>query len=137
MLYTLLEHSVPEISVEEFQLQKDSFQLLDAREKAEYNVSHIKNARWVGYKTFDEKRLQEIDRTKPVVVYCAVGYRSEKIAEKLKASGFEEVYNLYGGIFEWANNAYPLYKGDSLSNKIHAYDKKWGFWLNDNYQKVY
>ncbi len=44
-----------------------------------------------------------------VVVYCSVGYRSEKIAEKLKAAGYKNVFNLYGGIFEWENQNLPVY----------------------------
>ena len=39
----------------------------------------------------------------PTIVYCTIGARSETIGEKLKKNGFTNVYNLYGGIFEWKN----------------------------------
>lgn len=137
MLNTLLDHSVPELSVDSFYINKAHYLILDAREKKEFDVSHIHDAKWIGYDSFNAQTLVNIDHSKPLLVYCSVGYRSEKIAEKLMSLGFNDVHNLYGGIFEWANLGLSLYQSDTLTNKIHAYDKKWGFWLNDNYKKVY
>ena len=137
MLYTLLSHSVNEMSVQEFAAQKDSFQIIDTRSLEEYRVSHIKGAKWVGYESFSSQKVSDLDTTQPVLIYCAVGYRSEKVAEKLQKMGFSDVYNLYGGIFEWANNGMPVYNQNQLTDSIHAYDKKWGFWLNNDYHKVY
>jgi rhodanese-related sulfurtransferase len=137
MLSTLLSHSVSEISVEELIKKTESLQLIDAREKREYDVSHLKNAHWVGYNDFNLKRTERLDKQKPVVVYCSVGYRSEKIAEQLKQAGFKEVYNLYGGIFEWVNQGQPIYNNNNQQTEnIHAYDQVWGIWLTKG-NKVY
>lgn len=136
MLSTLLAHSVPEVGIAD--LPADSNLIyIDAREKAEYDVSHIENAIWVGYNNFDISRIDSINKLSNIIVYCSVGYRSEKITEKLKAAGFVNVSNLYGGIFEWVNTDLPVYDAQgSQTKKVHAYSKKWGVWLNKGV-KVY
>ncbi len=104
--------------------------LLDAREPDEYAVSHIKGARNVGYKKFDLKSLSGIDKDAPIVVYCSVGYRSEKIGEELQKAGFSNVVNLRGGIFDWANQRLPLVnKQQSNVTSVHPYNSNWGRWL--------
>jgi rhodanese-related sulfurtransferase len=135
-LKTLLSHSVPEVSVPQVK-EMSNVVLLDAREWNEFQVSHIKNARFVGYDQFDIGKLQSINKKQKIVVYCSVGYRSEKISEKLKEAGFTDVSNLYGGIFEWVNqgNVVVDEKGKATEN-IHAYSKTWGVWLNKGV-KVY
>ena len=110
---------------------------LDTREKAEYQVSHIKDAVWVGYRDFSLQRLAGIPRQTPVVVYCSVGYRSEKIGEKLLQAGFTNVHNLYGSIFEWVNQGYPVYDAKGRpTTRVHAYSRSWGIWLSRG-TKVY
>jgi rhodanese-related sulfurtransferase len=135
-LKTLLSHSVPEVSVSQVK-EMSNVVLLDAREWKEFQVSHIKNALYVGYDQFEISKLPSIDKKQKVVVYCSVGYRSEKISEKLKEAGFTDVSNLYGGIFEWVNqgNVVVDEKGKATEN-IHAYSKTWGVWLNKGV-KVY
>jgi rhodanese-related sulfurtransferase len=135
MLNTLLSHTVKEISVSDPTIHSQTFTFLDAREKAEFEVSHIKNAIWVGYDDFDLKRVQNIDRKMPIIVYCSVGYRSEKVAEKLTKAGFTNVHNLFGGIFEWKNqdNSVVNLKGIMTEN-IHAYNKTWGVWLQKGHK---
>jgi rhodanese-related sulfurtransferase len=98
-LKALLSHSVPEVTVPQVKTMHDLL-LLDAREWSEYQVSHLKNAKFVGYDQFDIDKLKLINKNQKIVVYCSVGYRSEKIAEKMKHAGFTNVSNLYGGIFE-------------------------------------
>ncbi len=136
MLSTLLSHSAKEVGVAD--VANDTVSIfLDAREKKEFDISHIQNAIWVGYEDFDTSRLKNITRDEKIIVYCSVGYRSEKIAEKLVASGYTNVVNLYGGIFEWVNQDKPVV--DLTENKtelVHAYSKKWGIWLNEGV-KVY
>ena len=136
VLKKLLKHDVSEISVDSLNKKNDSVLLVDAREKEEYDVSHLKNARWVGYKTFNLNSVQNIDKSKPIIVYCSVGYRSEKITEKLIEAGFTNVQNLYGGIFEWKNKKLDVYNDSGLTNNVHPYNNTWGLWLK-NANKVY
>ena len=136
MIEALLEHNVKEISVEKAKGLSDAV-FLDAREKVEFDISHIKDALWVGYDDFDLKRLQQINKNTRLIVYCSVGYRSEKITHKLDTEGFKNCSNLIGGIFDWSNKGYPLYDNSGkITTKVHAFDKTWGIWLNTS-AKVY
>ena len=135
-LKTLLSHSVPEVSVSQVK-EMPNVLLLDAREWNEFKVSHIKHARHVGYDHFDIGKLQSINKKQKIVVYCSVGYRSEKISERLKKDGFTDVSNLYGGIFEWVNQGNAVVdETGKVTENIHAYSKTWGVWLNKGV-KVY
>lgn len=135
-LKTLLSHSVPEVTVPQLKAMREVL-LLDAREWNEYRVSHIKGAKFVGYDQFELEKLRSLDKKKKIVVYCSVGYRSEKISEKLKQAGFIDVSNLYGGIFEWVNQGNPVVdEKENTTENIHAYNKTWSIWLNKGV-KVY
>lgn len=136
MLKSLLQHSVPEIGVREAVKDSTGVVFLDAREPREYEISHLKDAVHVGYDHFDLRKVAGIPKNKRVVVYCSVGYRSEKIGEKLRAAGFDKVSNLYGGIFEWVNEGNPVYNAGGATEKVHAYSRAWGIWLKRG-KKVY
>src|SRR5690606_23975833 len=77
------KNSVPYISVDQLAATKDPV-LLDAREKEEFDVSHLQHAVWVGNKTFniDCVRSKISNKNTPMIVYCSIGARSEGIAEK-------------------------------------------------------
>ncbi|REE27598.1 rhodanese-related sulfurtransferase [Winogradskyella pacifica] len=132
LLKTHNTERVPYISVQELAMPKTDAILLDARELKEYNVSHIPNSTYVGYDDFDlDTVVKSIpDTSKTIVIYCSVGIRSEDIAEQLKKKGYTNVYNLFGGIFEWKNNNFPLINPEgNETDYIHAYSKDWSKWL--------
>ena len=136
----IISKTIPLISAEDLKKvenTKKPLLIIDAREKKEYNVSHIKKAKYVGYDNFKISKLKRVDKNTTIVVYCSVGYRSEKIGEKLKKAGFKKVMNLQGGIFDWKNKGYPVYdnKGKE-TKKIHTYSKSWGKWLTKG-EKIY
>ncbi|UTW60795.1 rhodanese-like domain-containing protein [bacterium SCSIO 12741] len=136
LLKGLLSHSVPEIGVSEID-SAQNWVYLDARAKKEFEVSHIDSAAWVGYDEFDPCQVAHLSHDTPIIVYCSVGYRSEKVAEQLKAKGYTQVYNLYGGIFEWKNAGFEVYNSAGQpTEKVHAYDKVWGLWLRSG-EKCY
>lgn len=136
VLSTLLAHSVPEIDVNQAAADSNAV-LLDAREKPEYTVSHIADASWVGYDDFTLDRVSHIPKDTPVIVYCSVGYRSEKITEQLRKAGYTQVSNMYGGIFEWVNTDKPVVDDTGApTKKVHAYSKSWAIWLSKG-EKVY
>ena len=132
--------NVPYISVETLALPKTNAILLDAREENEFKVSHLKNAICVGYNDFKLKEtIAELptDKSTKIVVYCSLGIRSETVAHKLIEEGYTNVYNLYGGIFEWKNANFQVL--DTLGNtteKVHTFSKNWGKWLYKG-EKVY
>lgn len=135
----LLKESVPFISVEDLKKNKDQYVLLDARELNEFKVSHIENAKHIGYDKPDYTVLEGLAKDCPIVVYCSIGYRSEKIGEELQKRGYQKVLNLYGSIFEWTNKSYPIKDDNNQpTNKIHTYSKKWSKWVeNESVQKIY
>lgn len=102
--------------------------LLDSRAVAEYGVSHLQGAIRVE-PVSDGPVLADLRRDALVVVYCSVGYRSAAVARRLKALGYQRVYNLEGGIFQWANEGRPIYRGDEAANQVHPYDRLWGRFL--------
>lgn len=131
---------MPYMSVETLALPKTKAILLDAREEKEFNVSHLKDAVYVGY---DHFKLKETvaklpkDKDVKIVVYCSLGIRSETVAHKLIQEGYTNVYNLYGGIFEWKNNNFQVL--DTLGNeteKVHTFSKNWSKWLKKG-TKIY
>lgn len=105
------------------------FVLLDTRTVAEFNVSHIKNARFAAFETFDVSQVKHIPKDMPVVVYCTVGVRSQSVAQQLRAAGYTQVYNLYGGLIEWVNLGFPVYNSQGQTHKTHGYSRAWGYWL--------
>lgn len=135
-------NSVPYISVEELRMlkfDKDSILIFDAREKEEYEVSHIKNAQFVGYNDFSVEKISQLFSNKsiPIVVYCSVGIRSENISKKLENAGYQNVKNLYGGIFEWKNSGFAVYDTqEKETEKVHTFSKHWSKWLKKG-EKVY
>ncbi len=135
LLQTLLKHTMPEVSVQQVAAMKNVV-LLDARKKREFDVSHLKGAKWIGYSDFDITNISDINKKQPIVIYCSVGFRSEKIAEKLQQAGFKNVSNLYGGIFEWVNNGYEVVNTSGKTLNVHAFNRIWGMWLQKG-TKVY
>lgn len=76
------------------------YQLLDVRQPKEYEAGHIAGARLIPIRELPD-RLSELDKNKPLIVYCAVGGRSTAAAQLLSGQEFREVYNLSGGIKAW------------------------------------
>lgn len=106
-------NTVEYISVEELAALIEGnkeVKLLEARETSEYGISHLQDAIFVGYDNFEMTSIQDkIQPQDTLVVYCSIGVRSEQIGEKLKKAGYVNVYNLYGGMFEWFNKGYKVY----------------------------
>ena len=111
--------------------------ILDTREPKEFHVSHVSSSICVGYDNLDLSVLDTLDKNQEIIVYCSVGYRSERVGEKLQNRGFNNVKNLYGGIFRWKNDGYGVvnWEGDT-TDRVHAYDRLWGVWLKKG-KKVY
>ncbi|MBD2776741.1 rhodanese-like domain-containing protein [Iningainema tapete] len=99
--------------------------VLDARTVAEYEVSHLKTAQRID-PNLPETEITAMPKDTPIVVYCSVGYRSAKIAQQIQQMGFSRVFNLSGGIFQWANEGKSIYKNGQTTQLVHPYNAKWG-----------
>ncbi|NQZ78135.1 MAG: rhodanese-like domain-containing protein [Ekhidna sp.] len=129
-LESLYKNTVPLIKAESLEEKLEDAVILDTRAEEEYAVSHIAGARFIDYDSFKIKEVKDIDKDQEVIVYCSVGYRSERIGEKLQKAGFTNVKNLYGGIFQWKNEGFEVVgSSNQVTDSVHTYNKSWGKWL--------
>lgn len=104
--------------------------LIDVREEKEFAVSHLEGA----YRA-EADVMQQLERMgavagSPIVVYCSVGYRSSVLAVKLQEAGFQNVRNLEGSLFAWANAGLPMVNADGLTTGVHPFNALWGRFLH-------
>jgi rhodanese-related sulfurtransferase len=90
--------------------QRSDLFLLDVRTFGEYQQARLDGARLIPIDQF-VKRLAEVPKDRPVLVYCAVGSRSAQVVNYLARQGYPEIYNLYGGIYAWAQKGLPVLQG--------------------------
>jgi rhodanese-related sulfurtransferase len=106
--------------------------LVDVRSDEEFAVSHIRNA--MHAVSVERVKQLAIGADVPVVVYCAVGYRSSAFAQKLQKAGVTNVFNLDGSIFQWANEGREIVRAGMPVKDVHPYDRKWGQLLKPEYR---
>ncbi|MCJ0742055.1 rhodanese-like domain-containing protein [Pedobacter montanisoli] len=92
-----------EITVQELKQkidQKEAFQLIDVRETFEYEMSNLDGVNIPLGGILIE--ADKIDRDKPVIIQCRSGKRSAAAIMQLEqVHGFDNLYNLKGGILAW------------------------------------
>ena len=80
----------------------ETFTLLDVRQLNEYELGHLPGAKLIPLPDLTE-RLDELEKDKTQVVYCAVGGRSRIAAQMLAGKGFKKVINVAGGFKAWGS----------------------------------
>ncbi len=101
--------------------------ILDVREGREFNMSHLQNAL-----PFESKSLENISKQQPILLYCTVGYRSALAAEDLQKQGFQNVYNMNGGLIYWKNSNQKVYDlSDQETDSIHVFNNFYSLWLRN------
>ena len=141
---TYIAHNYPDVShvstetVATWLSENQDLIILDIRQSQEFDVSHLQAAINIPPDTLIEEvvatRLKDIDNNHLIVVYCSIGIRSSKFAQKLAKVGFTNIHNVNGSIFAWANENRPVYRGNNLTYKVHPYDNKWGQLLDPQYR---
>jgi sulfur-carrier protein adenylyltransferase/sulfurtransferase len=99
---------VPEITVRELKEKMDNGEgvsVLDVREPYEYEVANI-GARLIPLGELPE-RLVELDQDETFAVHCRTGARSANAVKLLQGAGFQNVYNVKGGIIAWSEEIDP------------------------------
>ncbi|WP_243374342.1 rhodanese-like domain-containing protein [Geotalea sp. SG265] len=81
--------------------------LLDVRTPDEYRQAHLRGAVLIPMNEI-ERRLREVPKNRPVVVYCAVGSRSGTVAGYLAGKGYGNVYNMSDGIVGWYRSGFSI-----------------------------
>lgn len=102
--------AVPAISVQELKRKLDAgepLELIDVREPFEYEIAKIDGSKLIPLGELPQ-RFNEIKRNGQTVVHCHSGGRSARAVELLREAGFENVFNLSGGIDAWATEIDPI-----------------------------
>jgi len=97
-----------EVTVSELKKMRDEkadFQLIDVREAHELEICEIGGEHIPMGDVMDN--LGKISKDKQVVIHCRSGARSGAICQALETQGYNNVYNLKGGIIAWANEIDP------------------------------
>lgn len=80
-------------------------QLIDVRTPGEYTEGHLSNSKNVDIKnTAFKEKINTLDKSKPVFVYCLAGGRSAEAAKIFTENGFKEVYDMQGGYLKWTSS---------------------------------
>lgn len=96
---------------DQLRLEKKDLMIIDVRTAAEYAESKIEGSPNIDVKQSSfESLINELDKNKPVIVYCRSGARSMRALEIMTKSGFTEVYSLQGGIELWQKEGRPVVK---------------------------
>ncbi|EON77638.1 thioredoxin [Lunatimonas lonarensis] len=100
-----------ELSAEEFNERISKIpdvQLVDVRTPEEFRKGHIENAANVNINGEQFRdQIRALDKSKPVYIYCLSGARSKAAANFLRDDGYENVYEMPGGIMEWRSKDLP------------------------------
>ncbi len=101
--------TIPADQFEKVLADNKEAQLIDVRTEEEFKSGHIAGAKNLDFYKEDFKdALSRLDKKKPVMLYCKSGGRSGQAADMLAQMGFEEVYNLQGGMMAWSNANKPV-----------------------------
>ncbi|MTI21499.1 rhodanese-like domain-containing protein [Fulvivirga sp. RKSG066] len=85
-------------------MSQPDVQILDVRTPAEVFAGAIPNHLNINLMSFDfTNKVKALDRDKTYLVYCRSGARSARACKKMSKIGFENLYNLSGGIIGWNN----------------------------------
>lgn len=81
---------------------KKAVQIVDVRSDMEYRQGHIPGSKLINMMSgnFNEQ-LMKLPKDKKLLLYCRSGNRSGMAAQKLGDAGYENVYNLRGGLMYW------------------------------------
>lgn len=87
-------------------------QIIDVRQPDEFSgaLGHIRGATLIPLDQLT-RRVDEIDRTKPVVSVCRSGARSAQAVVMLQKEGFQDLANLAGGMLRWRAEGCPVEGG--------------------------
>ncbi len=94
-------------------------QLVDVRTQEEYASGHLIGAVDIDFKSPNfNTQIGELDKNKPVFIYCLSGGRSGQAANEMKKMGFREIYNMEGGIIKWNAANKPLASTEGSNDRL-------------------
>ena len=82
---------------------------LDVRTPGEFAEGYIEGARLIDFQSGNfENEIATLDKSATYAVYCRSGNRSGQAVKVMQAAGFTNVFNMNGGVIDWANAGLPL-----------------------------
>jgi len=82
---------------------------LDVRTPIEFAEGHIEGARLIDFQSGNfENEIAALDKNATYAVYCRSGNRSGQAVKVMHDAGFSNVFNMNGGVIDWANAGFPL-----------------------------
>jgi len=118
-------------------IESDDVVLVDMRNHYESEIGHFKNAVTPDVDTFRdsldliEEDLKDHKEDKKLVMYCTGGIRCEKASAYYKHKGFKQVYQLEGGIIEYARQVEQLKLENKFKGKNFVFDHRRGERITD------
>lgn len=103
-----------QMTVHEVDTCSDQLQVLDVRAPSEWESGHVPCAKHLFVPEI-RKRSGELEKSKPVVTYCATGYRATIAASMLQQQGFDDVRTMPGSWSAWQNAGLPVSKNGGTS----------------------
>ena len=103
--------SATDLSVTEFssKVAEAGVITLDVRTPGEFAEGHIEGAQLIDFQSGNfENEISSLDKNATYAVYCRSGNRSGQAVKVMHDAGFHNVYNLNGGVIDWANAGLPL-----------------------------
>ena len=103
--------SAVDLSVNEFsaKVAEAGVITLDVRTPGEFMGGYIEGARNIDFQSGNfENEIAALDKNATYAVYCRSGNRSGQAVKVMHDAGFHNVYNLNGGVIDWANAGLPL-----------------------------
>jgi rhodanese-related sulfurtransferase len=108
--------------------------VLDGRTEEEFRVSQLRGAVRIDPYRPSLQPLQGFAKDTQLVVYSSAGYRGARVASWLGRAGYTNVRNLSGGIFKWADEGRPIFRGETPAVLVHPYDRNWGLLVAGKYR---
>ncbi len=103
--------SANNLSVDEFSAKaaEPGVITLDVRTPGEYAEGYIEGARLIDFQSGNfENEIATLDKNATYAVYCRSGNRSSQAVKVMQDAGFTNVFNMNGGVIDWANAGLPL-----------------------------
>lgn len=109
--------TIPDVTVDDLKQRLEAgadLQVVDVRERWEWQGGHIERAIHIPLGTL-ATRLDTLDKSRDVFLICKSGMRSAKATYILRRHGFEQSYNVSGGMIDWHMRNYPTVQDDHQS----------------------
>lgn len=104
-----MANAIKNITPQELQewMKRDRVHLVDVRTAAEVACGKIPHGDPLPLHLLPQ-RINDLDKNSTTIFYCQMGGRSAQAAAFAASHGFTDVYNLQGGIAEWARAGLPI-----------------------------